>query len=220
MCWALDEARLRNCSVTAHDSAATNAGHADPLVDHAVGAELLVVGPGAVGNDLRTFASAARRAARRRSCPVVVVRGRRRPLRRITVGVDCSNAAATALDWAIDEADLHEASLRVIHAWQPPTRTDRFRRSADPPRSDAMRIVDVAVAYVQRHTTLPVRGCLVRGDPGTALTAHSAHTDLLVVGSRGRSGFRTMSFGSVALAVASGSDCPVVIVHPQLRPAR
>ena len=219
MSWALDEARLRNCSVTTGDSDATNTAHADMLFDHAVGAELLVVGPGAVGNHLRTFASASRRAARRRSCPVVVVRGSGRPVRRITVGVDCSNAAATALDWAIDEAGLHEASLTVIHAWQPPTQPDRFRRDEDLGSADARSIVDVDVAYAKRHTTLPDRGCLVRGDPREALIAQSTHTDLLVVGSRGRSGFRTMSFGSVALAVASGSDCPVVVVHPQLRPA-
>jgi nucleotide-binding universal stress UspA family protein len=37
------------------------------------------------------------------------------------------------------------------------------------------------------------------------------------VGSRGRSGFKTALFGSVALSLAEDAHCPVVVTHPTLR---
>ena len=52
--------------------------------------------------------------------------------------------------------------------------------------------------------------------PSDVLIAESSSADLLVVGSRGPSGYRTLQFGSVALATATSAHCPVVVVHPHL----
>ena len=52
------------------------------------------------------------RRSRRTSCPVIALRGQQRqPIRRIAVGIDDSNAAAIALDWAADEAYRHGAEV-------------------------------------------------------------------------------------------------------------
>ena len=40
--------------------------------------------------------------------------------------------------------------------------------------------------------------------------------DMLVVGSRGRGGFRGLLLGSVSQQIAHHGDCPVVIVRPDL----
>lgn len=208
------EAESRQCRVTAVHHDVSGIADTDRLLEYAAGAQLLVVGFGAAGIDVRVFGSTSGRGARRRSCPIVVVHGRRRPIRHIAVGVDRSNAGAAALDWAIDEADLHAASLTVLHAWQSPPGPDGSMR-----RADAQCVVDGALAHVRRRTTRPVRALLVDGTASSALTMQSAHSDLLVIGSRGRSGFKTMLFGSVAVAMARDSSCPVVLVHPQLRAA-
>ena len=57
-------------------------------------------------------------------------------------------------------------------------------------------------------------------NPADVLIAESSSADLLVVGSRGPSGYRTLQFGSVALATATRADCPVVVVHPRLLTSR
>jgi nucleotide-binding universal stress UspA family protein len=146
------------------------------------------------------------------------VRDDKRPaVGRIVVGVDSSNAASAALDWAIDEANRNGAELVVMHAWHRPAPADRSVRLGDLRRADAEGVVDVAVRYCQERTTRTVRGEAPVGDPATVLLTASEGADLVVVGSRGRSGFRTALFGSVALDLADDARCPVVVIHPRLR---
>ena len=79
--------------------------------------------------------------------------------------------------------------------------------------------LDWAIEEADRHgADVAVVHASQRG-AAEELVAKSGDADLLVVGSRGRSGFRTLLFGSVALAVVEGARCPVVVIHPQLRPA-
>lgn len=193
------------------DLVTTVADPRDALPARAQEADLLIIGAHESGAVRRLlFGSVERTAARRSPCPVVIVKGNQalRPIRRIVVGVDGSSAADAALALAAREADLHRAELVVVHGW------DRSER-----RDDGQRIVDDAVRICQGLTESPVRGELFDGDGATALVAASLDADLVTIGSRGRSGFRTMLFGSVALAVAEESTCPVVITHPQLRRA-
>jgi len=61
---------------------------------------------------------------------------------------------------------------------------------------------------------------LVIGAPAPSSSILASRLDtpcasLLVLGSRGRSGFKTLLFGSVALQVAAHAQCPVWILHPQ-----
>jgi nucleotide-binding universal stress UspA family protein len=198
--------------------------HVDPqdaLLAEAVGAELLIVGASTSGAGRRwLFGSVPRTAARRSSCPFVVVRGSSwRPVQRIVVGVDGSNASAAALDWAIDDANHYGADLTVMHAWQRPGGTERSIRGSDVRHSDASREVEIALRYCEQRTAQSVRGSVAEGDAAIVLAAASTIADRLVVGSRGRSGFKTMLFGSVALSVVDHAECPVVVIHPHLRSA-
>lgn len=202
MAWAQREAVARRCPlrVVSHrnDSPAE-------LLFAAVDATLLIVGnePLATGD-------------RRSSCPVVVVRGTPRPsLQHILVGVDSSNASAAALDWAVGEAARHAARITVIHAWQQPV-DERSVRSLDLRQADAQCIADLAADLYDAGPVPLIERRAVHGAASDVLVAASTHADLLVVGSRGRSGFRTLQFGSVALAATSRADCPVVVVHPRL----
>ena len=62
-------------------------------------------------------------------------------------------------------------------------------------------------------TTRPVEGKLVEAGAAQALLDESQDGDLVVVGSRGRGGFRSMVLGSVAMALAGHAAAPVVIVR-------
>ena len=188
---------------------ATHDNCRDDLIEEAGDADLLVL---AASNQESAEAvllgSLARRALRRSPCPVVIVRGARGgAMRRLVVGVDGSSAAGAAIDWACQEANLHRADLLlVIHS-----------RERGTSRAEAGCVLDLAVNECRARTGVRVRGVLVEGSPASALIDASRTADIVAVGSRGSSGFKTALFGSVALSVAEGAHCPVAITHPALR---
>jgi len=201
------------------EDASTHMDPCDVLLDAGSGVDLLIVGgssPGTVRHWL--LRSVPRNGARRGAYPLIVVRGRRRRhMRRIVVGIDGSNAAAAALDWAIAEAERHESELLLVHAWRRPRVAGPSLRATDLDRADAQCVLDLAIRHCEKRTTLSVSGELIEGEAAAVLTAATSHADLLAVGSRGRSGFKTLLFGSVASFVAGHAGCPVAVIHPHVR---
>ena len=179
------------------------------LIEEAGDADLLVLAPSNQESAEEVLlGSLARRALRRSPCPVVVVRGSSNgPMRRIVVGVDGSSAAGAAIHWACREANLHRSALLlVVHS-----------RECDISRAEPGSVLDLAVNDCRERTGARVCGVLVEGSPASALIDASRTADIVAVGSRGRSGFKTALFGSVALSVAEGAHCPVAVTHPALR---
>ncbi len=198
------------------EQATTHLDPRDALIDEAADADLLVVGSSESGMAKAwLLGSVPRTAARRSPCPVIVVRGEwQQPPRRIVIGVDSSSAAAAAVEWASAEANRHGAEILVVHAWQRPGDAGQSVRARDLARADAQCILDLAVNRCRERSGGLVRGELVQGSAAAALIEASVDADLLAVGSRGRSGFRTMLFGSVALSVSEHAACPVAVSHP------
>lgn len=62
-----------------------------------------------------------------------------------------------------------------------------------------------------------VRREVVRDRPRDELLERSRSAQLLVVGSRGRGGFRGMLLGSTSQALIQHAACPVMIVRPGKR---
>lgn len=193
------------------ESTSTIGDPRDALSEHASPSDVLVVGA-STGNVVKRLllGSVPRDAARHGPCPVVVVHDRsavrlhRGTIDRIVIGIDGSNAADTAIQWACTESGFHGSDIVLVHAWE------------RGPRADAQRILDRAVERSRHLTPNPLEGRLVAASPTNALVAASRDADLVAIGSRGRSGFATMLFGSVALAVAELAACPVAITHPRL----
>lgn len=191
------------------------------LVEAAADSSLLVVGStGAGATEAWLLGSVAQAVVRSSPCPVVVVREvdadlAARPRGRIVVGVDGSATSSRALTWAVDEADRRDAELVIVHAWDYPYGKELSAQAVhDLIKVDAALVLEEAVRYARERGRSPVRGELVHGVPSQALLEHAADADLVVVGSRGRGGFRAMLFGSVALAVTEHATCPIVVVRP------
>ena len=65
----------------------------------------------------------------------------------------------------------------------------------------------------RNHPDLPTEFTAVRARPADALAERSRTAGVVVVGSRGRGGFRSLVMGSVSRGLAHLAESPVLIVH-------
>jgi nucleotide-binding universal stress UspA family protein len=139
-------------------------------------------------------------------------------MERIVVGVDGSENARRALEWAIAEANIRQARLTVVSAWQipnvvlsSPVATAAY--DADVWRDAARETVEAALQSVTADD-LPadIDRQVIEGPPAKVLVDAAKEGDMIVVGSRGRGGFAGLLLGSVSQQVAHHARCPVVIV--------
>jgi nucleotide-binding universal stress UspA family protein len=141
----------------------------------------------------------------------------------IVVGVDNSAEPKEALRFALEEAQLRDATLRAVHSW----RYGYIGGSgleADPvlvgaglgdAREAAEAELDATMAEVVGDEVLEVQieRRVVEGRAAQVLVDESRDSELLVVGSRGLGGFSGLLLGSVSQQCAQHADCPVVIVR-------
>ncbi|MCL4423376.1 MAG: universal stress protein [Actinobacteria bacterium] len=138
---------------------------------------------------------------------------------RIVVGIDGSEEASRALQWAIEEARLRSAVLEIVSTWYLPGYGwgDVTPAPGDPGlqfAANARGMVEEAAS--QARLALPgieVVATALEGSPAAVLVELSKDAGLLVVGSRGRGGFKGLLMGSVSQECTAHAHCPIVIVH-------
>lgn len=140
-------------------------------------------------------------------------------MQRIVVGIDGSQGARRALEWAVAEAKLRDAHLVVVHAWLEPAAVavgSAVTAGAVEPEifEDAAERTVAEVLGAIDTTGLPqgIESHVVASAPARALLDMAEDADLVVVGSRGRGGFTGLLLGSVSQQVAHHATCPVVII--------
>lgn len=144
--------------------------------------------------------------------------------RRIVVGVEGSGGAKAALRWAIQEARFRSAVVEVVTAYSTtyvPASPDFNYVPLDTSdlAQEVKRMQDTVVDEVLDELEaceVEIRRTVARGRAPDTLIRVAEGADMLVVGSRGRGGFRGMLLGSVSQQIAHHGDCPVVIVRPDL----
>jgi nucleotide-binding universal stress UspA family protein len=131
----------------------------------------------------------------------------------IVAGVDGSEESLAAAAWAAREAERRGRDLRLLHAWaQAPRRAGT--PTAASRRHQAQGTLNRAEERVRRVCPgIRVHPDLVRGPATAVLLRATEQADLLVLGSRGLSGFTRILVGSVALGSAARSGRPVVLVR-------
>jgi nucleotide-binding universal stress UspA family protein len=141
-------------------------------------------------------------------------------MEKIVVGVDGSDASKQALRWAIEEARAHGASVMAVHAWEvpPPVPDVAAMPMIDPVtyfpdfQNAAEKLVaGIVEEVVGDDTSVTVDAVAVEARPASAVIDAAGDADLVVVGSRGLGGFKTLVLGSVSHQVAQHAPCPVVI---------
>jgi len=143
----------------------------------------------------------------------------------IVVGVDGSEASHEALRFAVAEARLRDARVVAVHVWTfiPPTPigdpgmmpmpAGDYPGQLEAERAAAEAELEGALAAAfPEGTPGEVEARLAEGDAAEALVDEAEGAELLVVGSRGRSGIASVLLGSVSRHVVSHAPRPVVVV--------
>ena len=140
--------------------------------------------------------------------------------RSIVVGVDGTESARDALDWAAAEAAARRLPLRVVHAY---AAVPSWAVMGELPQPyENVGVPDVARSVTEEAvrrarqvaSELEISTRLLIGAGAPALLAQSGDAELLVLGSRGPGGVRGLFGGSVGFRVARHAACPVVVVRP------
>ncbi|MFI1935859.1 universal stress protein [Streptomyces purpureus] len=198
-------------------------GHAAAvLIERSSEAELLVIGHrGSGGFPRLPLGSVSWQVATHAQCPVIVARPRDtsgQTENRVVVGVDLEDLSPDALDFAYEQAEASGARLELVHGvfhlgmlptgpigMVPPdfASLDRGARDLLEKEISARRA---------RHPLVQATLRIERTRPATLLAEAARDADLLVVGSRGRSGVKRLLLGSVSAEVLHTAECPVAVV--------
>jgi nucleotide-binding universal stress UspA family protein len=134
----------------------------------------------------------------------------------IVVGIDGSAAAANALEYAIEEAQLRKAALKVTYAYAVignPITGSTGKDYYAQVEAHAKEFLQGLVASAPPSDGVDVEWLAVPGNPSEVLIDASEGATLLVVGSRGVGGFRGLLMGSVSTQCVHHSHCPVLVVR-------
>ncbi|QBI55901.1 universal stress protein [Streptomonospora litoralis] len=140
---------------------------------------------------------------------------------RIVAGVDGSESSRRAVEFAFAQAAWTESELVAVCAWQPmaafvsamgPVPPEAFDDEAV--EATARRTAEAELEEMrEQHPNVSVDLRTVRAHPVVAILDEATPADLVVVGTRGRGGFRGLLLGSVSQSVLHGAHGPVAVVR-------
>lgn len=128
---------------------------------------------------------------------------------RITVGVDASSAATTAVDWVIAWHRARDAEIVLVTAF------DYLVTEVD---EDASLLERAAARAREALPGARVVTAMADGSVPGVLERRSRETDVLVVGSHRTRHLRSVLTGRLPLRVAEHAACPVVVVPDDWQP--
>lgn len=145
---------------------------------------------------------------------------------KIIVPVDGSTNSMEAANFAINMAEKYDAKLIVIHVVNIDqyiqslglyrlSYPDFVKKKIEEVKNEAKKwFTEISKSAEQRKVRITTDVL----DTPTSIVgaivdyAESNHVDLIVIGTRGRSGFSRLLLGSVASGVITYSSCPVLVV--------
>ncbi|WP_092806728.1 universal stress protein [Rhodococcus globerulus] len=195
------------------------------LLESSAKARLVVVGASSSGKAATAvLGNTAVGVASHGKCPVIVVRERDSVVPSdgpVVVGVDGSALSAQAVGAAFEEAAFRGAELVAVHVW-----SDLGTAAFEDPRAAALApasleeeehavLSENLAGWSEKYPDVVVRREIYLDNPRGRLLEWSARAQLVVVGSRGRGGFRGMLLGSTSNTLIASAQCPVMVVRPE-----
>lgn len=140
---------------------------------------------------------------------------------RILIPTDGSDAVGPAIETALDVADTYDATLHVLYVVEPPssvvgvgegfTGVDNLLEELE---EEGRQATD-AIATQATDNDIDTTTAIQQGNPREDILAYATdhEIDLIVIGTRGRTGVKRTLLGSVTEAVIRHADVPVLTVH-------
>jgi nucleotide-binding universal stress UspA family protein len=138
----------------------------------------------------------------------------------VVVGVDGSPVSDTAVAAAFAEAAERETELVAVHTWSDLAFTEFASTGYIEIPAEDLQTAEQAVlaerlaGWQQRYPEVTVQREVYPSTPAQHLREWSDRAQLVVVGSRGRGGFRGLLLGSTSQSLIQHSACPVMITRP------
>lgn len=138
---------------------------------------------------------------------------------RVVVGIDGSDNSRLAFVHALEAAALRGRTVTTVTSWNVEVENGVVVTEPGSPEWEAVdqRYRGMAERTIaadrQAHPDIEVTVEVHHGRAADVLVEVAQGADLLVVGSRGRGGFRGMLLGSVSQRVLGRATCPVAVLH-------
>lgn len=199
----------------------------DMLLEMAKESTMIVMGSRGLGGlSGMVMGSVSAAVVSHATCPVVVVRednvvNETTKYGPVVVGVDGSDVSQKATEIAFAEADARGAELVAVHTWMDmQVQASLAGLSAaqqqweDVEREQIEMLTERLAPLTEKYPNVQVRKVITRDRPVRALVENSEGSQLLVVGSHGRGGFKGMLLGSTSRALLQSAPCPMMVVRP------
>lgn len=151
-------------------------------------------------------------------CPVVVVRPANSGAVRngVVVGLDLSEESAPVLEFAFQQASLHDLPLTVVHSlWDIHAGTAGAYLVADvlaDVDSERLGVAEAMAGMTEKYPDVHVTTRVSKGVPAHVLTNLSKRMDLVVVGAHQHRRIAQTLFGSVSVEVVEHAETTVAVV--------
>jgi nucleotide-binding universal stress UspA family protein len=142
---------------------------------------------------------------------------------RILVPVDLMEGSRAILDYAVQLARPFNASIEVMHAWEPPQYVAPDLLVAAPgwnPQSLEKTALEAARKELDSligslNAPVPITHRLEVGEPAAAVlrVSEAGGFDMIIMGTHGRRGLPRLLLGSVAQKIIARAHCPVLTLH-------
>lgn len=190
------------------------------LIERSQSAHLIVLGAGR-GGEIAHIGSTLLAVTAHGHGDIVVVHDtgseqRTRSTGPVVVGVDGSRVSEVAVAAAFNEASVRDTTLVAVHAatdFHPHFGVTSLLPVREFETAAQQMLAEQLAGWQEKFPDVQVTRKVAVASPRNMLTAWSKSAQLLVVGSRGRGGFRGLLFGSTSNFLVQHAQCPVMVAH-------
>ncbi len=188
-------------------------------------ADLLVLGSNGSSDPSKGAGVLATKCVRKAATKVLLVRAdHAEPFKNVVACIDFSESSYGVIEQAIRVAQQDEAALHVLHVFSPPWKGASY--IPKPSKEDEQhhsgslcdRLQVTLEPFESEMNALQVETNVVenaRESDGIVQFIEGSGADLVVVGTRGRTGMRAVLLGTVAERIVRESPCSVLAVKPK-----
>ncbi len=187
-------------------------------------ADLLVLGSNGSSDPSKGAGVLATKCVRKAAAKVLLVReNHAEPFKNVLACIDFSESSHRVIEQAIRVAQQDDASLRLLHVFAPPWKGAKYVPKPSPEDEQYLsevlrdRMQQALKPFESEVQALQVETKVIenaRESDGIIQFIGDSSADLVVVGTRGRTGMRAVLFGTVAERIVRESPCSVLAIKP------